>query len=251
MNDKNDARKEAVKEILKEFVAEKVFYEQEGNELIIRMGDAMPIEIPKGLRVVGAINGPSEFWKKRKMDHNTQKCHVTFDRNEGRISLHINEMSEKEGHIIGGKVTLNPDLKAMLINSTKMFTCKELMDHLKFNRVLFADKEVNSKIVNQLQMFKAKVVNEKENSDDYKGTQKNVNNFQLETSFEAIFKLTCPIFKGGENKTFNVEVLVSVSDADVVYWLESRELKELESSEKWNVLESELKHFEELVKIEQ
>lgn len=254
MNDKNENKKEAskevVKEILKDFVAQKVFYNQSGEELIIRIGDAAIIEVPKGLAIPGAINGPSEFWLKRKKDHNPQMCHVTYDRNEGRISLHVNETT-KEGHSIVGKVVVNPDLDGMEINSNKVFTCKELMDHLKFNRVLLKDRDVNSKIVNQLQMFKAKVVNEKEKSDDHKGNQKNINNFQLETSFEERFLLKCPIFKGGQEKEFWVDVLVSVSDGDVIYWLESRELKELESSEKWRLLDDELKHFTEIVCIEQ
>ncbi len=255
MADQKENKKEAltttIKETVKEFIAEKVFYNQEGNELILRIGDAMPIEMPVGLNIVGAINGPSAFWDKRKKDHNIQKCHVTFDRNKGMIILHVNETSAKEGHVITGQIESNPDLKGMLINSNKTFTCKELMDHLKFNRVLFNEKDVNAKIVNQLQMFKAKVTNEKEQSDDFKGNQKNVNNYKLETEFEAGFILKCPIFKGCEDKTFKVEVLVSVTDGDVEYWLESRELKELESSEKWKLLDDELKKFDELVKIEQ
>ncbi len=100
-------------------------------------------------------------------------------------------------------------------------------------------------------MFKAKVTNDREQSNDFKGTQVNINNYKLETEFEASFVLQCPIFKGSADKTFKVEVLVSVTDGDVEYWLESRELKELESSEKQKLLNDELTKFDELVKIEQ
>lgn len=249
---KNKIEKDSVKKIVEEFVSEKVFYSQENsNEMVLRISDAIPIEIPVGLKIVGAIDGPYKFWEKRKNDHNPQKCHVVYDKIEGKISLYINETSAKEGHVITGKVMPNPELIAMFINSNKEFSCKELMEHLKMNRVMFEDRMVNAKIVNQLQMFRVKVVNDKEQSDDYKGNQKNVNNFTLETEFEASFVIKCPIFKGGDVKTFRVEVLVSVTDGDVLYWLESVELRELQTSEKYILLEKQLGNFNELVKIEQ
>lgn len=250
--DKKEIIKETVKEMTRSFVAEKIFFrENEGEAVVLRIGDAVPIETPVGLKIAGTIQAPARFWDKRKSDHNPQLCHVTYDRNAGRISLFVNETSVKEGSCISGVVVLNPDLAGMKINTNKLFTCKELMDHLKFNRVLFKDREENSKVVTALQMFKVKVLNEKEQSDDFKGNQKNINNFQLTHEFQESFVLSCPIFKGGEPKSFKVDVCISVTDGDVAYWLESRELKELESKDKWDLLDAELKHFEDVVKIEQ
>lgn len=255
MNEKNESKKDvlkdATKEIIKEFVSEKLFYSQEeANEMVLRIGDAMPIEIPKGLKITGAINAPSAFWDKRKGDNNPQKCHVTFDKTSGRITLNVNETTN-EGHSITGQIEQNPDLVGMRINQNKMFHCKELMDHLKFNRVLFKEVAENTKIVTALQKYKTTIINDQEMSDDHRGKSNNVNNFEVKHDFQESFTLKCPIFKAGNEKTFRVDICLSATDGGVVFWLESRELKEIESTERWELIDKELKNFEELVKIEQ
>lgn len=247
---KKEVAENSVKEIIKEYIGEHKFYQSNGEELTIRIGDAEKVEKPISVKLAGEIKSPAIFWNKRKHLYNPDNCHVLYDRNRGVIQLVINE-NAAINYQVNGNIEINPDLKQMNINSTKIYGCKELMEHLKFNRVLFVDREENNKIVTALQLFKVKINNEKEISDTNRGTQKNVNNFQLEHSFQESFYLSMPIFKGGENKKFKVDICLTVSDGDVVYWLESRELKELESADKWQLLENEIKHFNELVVIEQ
>lgn len=125
------------------------------------------------------------------------------------------------------------------------------MKETKIKGRLFEDTD-NPSIVSALQMFKAKVDREIESSNDGRGTQKNVNNATVkEHGIEESFVLNIPIFKGSESKTFKVDIGITVTDGSVLTWLESRDLKDLEATERNRLVDSELKAFEGLVQIEQ
>lgn len=221
------------------------------KELVIRTGDAEHILYPNPVRIAGVITAPGEFYKKRKKLHNPDKCHVIYDRQKGTLSLVIDEQYEGSNYQIEGVIMKNPDLTPFCINSFgKTFTVKELMQVVKFNRVHFADKDDNAKIVLSLQNFKAKVDQTLEDSSNNRGAESKIKITNLEHELQESFMLQMPIFKGGDVKLFKVDICVQISDGSVVVWLESRDLKDIEVSGLNSIIDTELEIFKDIVCIE-
>lgn len=65
------------------------------------------------------------------------------------------------------------------------------------------------------------------------------------------FTVNMPIFKGLPNFSFKIDILCEVTSGDVVVWLESKELMELQKSQLSTVIDEELKAFQDIVCIEQ
>lgn len=233
----------SIKEMVKTFVADKKDYLKSEGELIIRVGDAEKINPPVKLVVDGVITAPGDFWEKRKGLHDPEKTHVLINLLNGSIKLSVDE-NNVNSSVISGKLSLNPELTALSINSSKTTTVKELMGLLKMNRVFFTDKDENAKIVTNLQNWKAKIETDLEASNNHRGTQRNVKNIDLIHTMDESFVLEIPIFKGMNPSKFKVDICIDVRDAAVVVWLESRELKELEILCRNAAIEIEKKRFE-------
>lgn len=95
----------------------------DGNELIIRSGSALPLEIPKKIKIEGDIKTVSEFIKNRIADGkhmanniNLAKSHIRISRDDMVIEMTIDERSERGMQIIGG-MDSNPDLRIFNINA--------------------------------------------------------------------------------------------------------------------------------------
>jgi len=250
MDTKNDAAKTAVKQFMADY---KFQPGEEGKVLTIRVGDAPKLldEVkPNNVRLSGVISAPSAFYNKRKHLHNKDECHVIFDKSAGTIKLVVNETVTLSNYEVTGTVIKNPDLDDFGINEQKVFSVKELMQVLKFNRVHFVDKDDNAKIVASLQNFKAVVEKTIEDHNDQRGNENKQKIQKLETGLKENFVLAMPLYKGGDTKTFTVDILCQITDGGIVVWLESRDLKELGVNSMNAIIDSELKNFEEIVCIE-
>lgn len=237
---------------IEKYVADKFPIKDEGNVLIIREGDAPKLldEVkPNKVSLKGTLNAPSEFYNKRKQLHDKNKCHVVYDKNKGMITLNVDE--QYDSYQVSGQIQENPDLAQFKINTTHLYGIKELMQLLKFNRIHFIDKEANAKIVLSLQNFKGRVEKILTDMSDNRGNDEKSKLTKIEHDLEESFKLQMPIYKGGSPLAFTVDICVSATSADVQVWLESKELKELQESNKSSILEAELSHFSEIVCIEQ
>lgn len=248
--EKDNEQSAAVSKAIRQFLGDKGAYSPGDKEIVIRTGKAEEISKPLRVVVSGILSAPRSFYEKRKSLHDPNKCHVTVDRLNGKISLYMDEVSEF-GSVISGSIQPNPELEAFQINKQRMFGIKEMMDLLKFNRVHFQEKEVNAKIVTELQNFKAKVLQEIENVDDNRGKTRKILISNLEHKLEASFALNIPIFKGTTPATFVVDVCVKIAETgDVNVWLESRELKELQVKDMKKLLDGELSAFTDIVVME-
>lgn len=236
--------------LVREFVADNKQYLMDGKELVVRTGAAEVIDKPERVEIDGTITAPAKFFEARKELHDGKKCHVLINKLAGCVELYMDENS-KYGHQITGTLQSNPELEIFKINTGKLYTIKELMDLLKFNRVFFTDKDENTKVVTQLQMFKAKVIRDIEAANNGRGTQRNVNNSELDHQINENFKLKMPLYKGEIDKTFSVEIGVTVSDSGAIStWLESRELKELQVSERERLISEQGDKFPGVVVLE-
>lgn len=208
---------------------------------------------PNKVHLSGVISAPAIFYERRKKLHNPDKCHVLYDMTAGTITLVVDENFENDNYKITGKIIDNPDLKQFKINGggSSIFTISDLKDLLKFTRMHFADKDENATAVLALQNFKAEVKKTFEDSDDDRGNTHEAKIVKLETSLQQSFVLNMPIYKGGSNHKFKVDICLSARDRGVDVWLESRELKELQDSTKDEIIKTELVAFAEIVRIEQ
>lgn len=235
---------------IRQFVSDNKPTEAGEKELIIRTGDAERILYPNKVRLSGVITAPAEFYNKRKELHDPNKCHVIYDKQKGAIKLVVDEQCAEQNYEVQGVLEDNEYLNPFKINSKTTFGVKDLMSVLKFNRVFFVDKDENAKIVLSLQNFKARADKTFEDSSNNRGTDSKVQITNLEHSLQEFFMLKMPLFKGGKEYTFKVDICVTASDGSVVVWLESRDLKDLQISEKNALMDEQLAHFSNIVCIE-
>jgi hypothetical protein len=248
MDPKDTAKTKAIRQ----FIGDNLPTTVGEKELVIRTGEAERVLYPNKVRLNGTISAPANFYEKRKSLHNPNLCHVVFDKATQILKLVVDEQFSERNYEIVGKVEDNPDLNAFSINAGgDTFTVKELMNVLKFNRVHFKDKDDNHKIVLALQNFKAKVEKTLEDSSNLRGNEAKVQITKLEHDLQESFMLQMPIFKGGETKTFKVDICVQVSNGSVVVWLESRDLKDLQVTGVSAIMDAELAKFTDIVCIEQ
>lgn len=66
---------------------------EEGQETIIRFGDALPLKEPKAVSISGTIDAPARWVEKRKDDIVSADAHVLVDRDHMSITLKTDENS--------------------------------------------------------------------------------------------------------------------------------------------------------------
>jgi hypothetical protein len=204
------------------------------SSVTIRHGKADPLPVPKRIELAGVLSSPAEWLdQKRKADYNftTYYCHAIANREELWLQLVTNDEHESfGGHTITGRLEVARDLKELRINTQSKMSVKQLIQLLKMNRSLFADRDDNLAIVTSLQRFKAVVTQEVEKNDDLRGNKLHHFEQRVSSEFNLSFKLAMPVYKGLEPSMFCVEILFDVTDGSVVYWLESVELKDLQDT---------------------
>lgn len=224
----------------------KITVEDGVKELVIRHGDAAPVELPNGISIEGDIFSPGNFAEARKGQIEAKTAMVVVSAKDFAILLITDEQSDR-GYRIQGKLVPNQHITALKVNKESGFDLKELQKTLKFRRTLFPDVMEYTAIMGALQNFQAKSQTEVKAADDRKG---NVNNsFQRTSQIEAplAFSLKLPIFENTEEKTFRIEILVDVRDAGVTFYLESIELADLFESVRKEVFATELERLKDYV----
>lgn len=124
-----------------------------------------------------------------------------------------------------GRLQTHPKIIEFGINTDKRFDSEGLKKIIKLHPHLFVSKESHSAFLRQLGGFKAKIERDIENSKDTRGGSKSQNNTQvIDLEIEEVFKMKCPLFKGGEVAEFDVSVCYEVSGTGVSFYLESSDL---------------------------
>ncbi len=259
MENSQKATNTAVVDQVKKFIGDAKIYKQgeSQNELVIHTAEAEEIKYPKSVKIIGVINSPAKFFEKRIDLHKKEKCHLLFDKQVGKITLVVDEQNAESGYEVIGQLTPNPDLGAAFKlkvdgRSSGKSAIRDLMDALKFNKYFFVDKEVNAKIVTSLMLFKGKVQTEIESLNNERGDKRELKASKLEHELVEYFMVSMPIYRGMSAQQFRVDVRCEVaSSGDVIVWLESTELGELNKTALETVIAAELKVFDSIVCIEQ
>lgn len=176
-----------------------------GRNITIRTGEAPEIHDPVRIEIVGVIESPLKWLEKRKENIDLTKCHITVSRDNMGIGLYINERDAFQD-CIRGALILSKEYNRFGINKGKYVTGMELSDLIRMNRTCFEDKKTAMELVTIMRNFKAKVLNEIENSDDKRGNVSQVRRQTVAGNQPPSFDLCIPIFKGQPKQKFTVEI---------------------------------------------
>lgn len=227
----------------------------EGNEIIIREGQALPMVEPQQVKISGDIKTVSAFIQKRKaliindaglQEINPDRAIVEVDKEAMTIILKL-DPEFKYGTVVIAKLEPNPDLAQFYINKNKQFSQRELVQLLKFSRLYFEDAGKHGDLLKAYQAFAAKTYTDLAGDQDNRGNKNFAFNKKVETGLPASFVMNIPVFKGQEPKRFMVEICLDVTDAAASFWFESIELNELQDIESEKLLNSELESCKDYV----
>lgn len=231
----------------------KVTVENGVKELVIRQGDAPKVQVPKKLELSGSIQGPVEFATKRKADIDAKKTYVEYSYEKGTIKLVVGEKDEVNT-VVTGALEKTPQLQQLEVftgsGMPKERTVTEMSRLLKFNKGLFAESDVATKMIESLAKLKIKVDQTIEKNDNERGNKKDNFEVSVTSGIPLDFTLSVPLFKGFPNSKFKVEVCFDVRDRSISLWLESPELTELIYTETQKIIMNQTAQLTDYVMIE-
>lgn len=184
---------------------------EDGKDMVIRFGDALPLQEPKYVSIHGTIDAPARWVEKRKDDIVSADAHVLVDRDRMTITLNTDENSAYMDQIVG-TLSLSTEMQEFGINTGEYMSCFDMADRIKQLRTYFDTQQEAMKLVTELRSFKAKIDKELELSDDKRGNQTILRAQTVESNLPKSFKVNMPIFKGTEKRTFEVEVEINPND---------------------------------------
>lgn len=233
----------------------KIIADAATKELVIREGSASPIILPKAVRLSGIITAPAEFIQKRKELIDPKSAYVLFNYDKGKIVLVLNERFPDEEYRISGELRTSDELKQFDIftglGSPKMFSIRDLIQILKFNKKYFFDASQCDTIIENLGKLTIEVSQKIEKEEVQRGNKADNFNQQVKTNIPLNFVLKMPVYKGFPEKKFQVDILFDVRDRALSLWLESVELSMILISESREIIESQLTKMNEYVLIEE
>ena len=184
---------------------------EDGKDMVIRFGDALPLKEPKYVSINGTIDAPARWVEKRKDDIVSADAHILVDRDHMTITLNTDENNFYSDQIVG-TLTLSTEMQEFGINTGEYMSCFDMADRIKQLRTYFETQQEAMKLVTELRSFKAKIDKELELSDDKRGNQTIMRAQTVESNLPKSFKVNMPIFKGTEKRTFEVEVEINPND---------------------------------------
>lgn len=184
---------------------------EDGKDMVIRFGDALPLKEPKYVSIHGTIDAPARWVEKRKDDIVSADAHILVDRDHMTITLNTDENNFYSDQIVG-TLTLSTEMQEFGINTGEYMSCFDMADRIKQLRTYFETQQDAMKLVTELRNFKAKIDKELELSDDKRGNQKIMRAQTVESNLPKSFNVNMPIFKGTEKRTFEVEVEINPND---------------------------------------
>lgn len=227
----------------------------EGNEIVIREGEALQIMPPQKIKINGDIRSVSSFINKRReaeSDAGLQEIFpdraiVTVNKKDWSITLEL-DPENFYGTIVSGKLEMEPELLKFNIDNGGKFTQQELIKLLRYNKRFFADAGAHDTLLKAYMALDVKVTADlKNNAPDNRGNRSNSFEKKVTSNIPEDFILLIPIFKGQEPKRFRVEIILDSTDGSTRFWLESVELAELIQIEGDRILNEQLQACQDYV----
>lgn len=222
-------------------------YPDAEGEIIIRHGEAPSVFKPKPIVIEGDIFSPAN-WHEKNRHLETNECFVIVDRKSRSIKYSSGQFQELSA-TVSGSLKVNPMIAEIGINSGKKFRPKELAKHLKKYKYYFVDAMAFTDLIKQLNNLNAKVNAVIEQTDDKRGNVRNLLDKQVESNLPSSFQLNLSLYNGCTASRFFVEFYIDTSDREVFITMESSELYYLVDQVAEEVLDEQLKRFDESVTI--
>lgn len=217
---------------------------QEGRDVVLRVGEAEKITYAKAINITGILAAPHQFYSGKTLDE--KRCNIQIQKDKGIIELHILDTDPNSKSVITGKLTDDTFFKSWFINHTdKRWTVSEFLKHVKMQRVFFNEKSEADAIVDSLMRWNAKVELTIKQHQDTSGNSLSMLERKVgEIELKKKFLLTIPIFQGYPKQTFEVEIGFEPRGSEVVLYLFSNQLFELEINHRESLISEELAKFE-------
>jgi len=229
--------------------------EGDQKELILREGQAEPIRVPRKIKIDGDINTVKEYLSKRmniaslgmQLQYiNKGTSIITVDEEKMFILLEL-DPNDELATVVNAKLEFTTYLDQWNINGKKTFTRKELLDILKYAKLMFDDPDQYETVYKAYQVFDFQAMISASQEDDKRGNRSASVKKEIKTNLPADFILRIPIFKGQGPETFRVEVCYDTTDASIKFWFESVELFNLIEQRKIEIFAEQLAPFQDFV----
>lgn len=214
------------------------------KELIIREGEALPLQEPEQINFSGVLFSPADFMENRKHLLNNDNCHVIIDEKAGSLLFIIDEKNHYRDSI-SGALRKSSVIALFGINEAKFYSDKELAKFFRKAEYYFVDSDVHKKIVAELMKFKARIDKVIENNQDNRGNIKLQFEQTVESNIPESFVMKAPLFDGYEPIEFTVLIGAEADTTGVKFFLESPELFKIEEEEKRKLIQKEVDRFKD------
>lgn len=145
---------------------------------------------------------------------------------------------------VKGKVSLSAVLEKFHINESKMWSRKELLDHVRFHRRFFQAEQVDQLIM-ALHSVKGMTSTDFEGASDHRGNAKALVDRKVHTNLPESFVVHLPLFGHSSLPSrFKVNLNIEPISNGVQFWLDSPELEELIQTQSEAIVMAEVAKFD-------
>ena len=203
----------------------------DGNELIIRTGDAPEPFNPKPISVSGTIGSLQSYVETRSPQPDTVRVEYSVD--QGFVKL-IDMEGTQHQYTVSGNLEIAKPFRAILGTHSDP---TQLGDLLRKNRRYFTDQSEGAKLVAELKKFKANVEKQLEKVEDKRaGQYKTAVEKVVSSNLPEIIYFEMEIVKGQKAVKFLADIYVDVRDNGISITLESIEAEEFAEKIKLEVI---------------
>ena len=226
------------------------------GDIVIRQGQALPLEPPKKLSIKGNIDSVKEYLVKRiDSERLDDMSYQIIDKDEALITVDEDAMTiflqlspnDPFGTEVLAKLEFTPHLELWAINAKKTFLREELIKVIKFSRLHFEDPDKHTELLKAYQTFDFSAMIKSAKEDDTRGNRASSFQKHIKTNLPEDFILRIPIFKGQKPEQFRVEICYDTTDASIKFWFESVELFDLIEQRKIEIFTEQLAGFQDFV----
>lgn len=207
-------------------------------------GQAPKQHNPEPVSISGTITAPARFLERRNKEYDKLKAHCLASKNEGKITVVVNEQSVVDKYTITGQVELGKLYKELGINTEKGYGSMGLAKRLRFMRSIFESHSAHAKLISQLRNLEAKIKQEVENKKDDGGNRSMVFRQTVESNMPDSFTISLPLIEGEEPIGIEVAVILEARDGSVICYLESLEAEDLINEQREKIIEEEVTKIE-------
>lgn len=216
-----------------------------GNELILRTGEAEKLVPPQKVVAQGTIVAPAD-WLKDHPQFNTAHAMVILDNKAGTIVYHSNPSSHL-GESITGTLLVTKQFNRLKINTGENWSALKLAKHLKEITALATQKVEHMKVIASLEKLKIKVKTELEKVKEESGSAKIDYERIVDTNLVTDLSYTVAIYEGEAPVTVTAKIIVDdVNNGDAILQVISYDLEDEIDATMRTIMKREEARFKEL-----